>query len=570
MEMAIPFKSLRYTSGMDQVWGLQLRRSIRHRNEWTYLNPVPPFLAGPQGLNRVSAAGTIVGLDLPSAGSNLELKPYGIAGLSTDRVATPEIKNDGDADVGIDVKYGVTANLTADLTINTDFAQVEVDEQQVNLTRFGLFFPEKREFFLEGRGVFEFGQTGGGRFGLRREGRGFRMRGGGDAPSLFYSRRIGLDHGSVVPIDAGGRIAGKVGPWAIGTMNIQTGDKPSAGIGSTNYSVARIKRDILRRSSVGAIFTNRSLAVSGSGSNQAYGVDAAFAFFTNLQLGGYYARTRTEGIDDANDSYRANLTYAGDRYGVRVTQLKVGAGFNPEVGFTRRKDFRKSLVSLRFSPRPTSIEAVRKLTWQADLEYYEDGRGELESRAETAFFDLEFESSDTFTLQGSRIFERLVADFNVGGGVTVAPGTYTFSNARVTYQFGPQRTVAGSVSVEVGDLYDGTITSIGVNQGRVVVSNQLSLEPSLTLNRLHLPAGNVRQTLSRLRADYAFTTRMFVTMLVQFNSADRRFNSNFRFRWEYLPGSELFLVWTDEHDTARGGTGLRNRALSLKITRLLR
>ena len=577
MEMAIPFKSLRYTSGPDQVWGLQLRRSILHRNEWTYLNPVPPFLAGPQALNRVSAAGTIVALDLPPAGSNLELKPYGIAGLRTDRVATPAIRNDGDADMGIDVKYGLTANLTADLTLNTDFAQVEVDEQQVNLTRFSLFFPEKREFFLEGRGIFEFGRGGGGGgFGFRGGGggggggRGFGGRGGGDAPSLFYARRIGLEEGTVVPIDAGGRITGKVGPWAIGAMDIQAGDVPNAGIGSTNFSVVRVKRDILRRSSIGGIFTNRSLAVSGSGSTQAYGVDAGFAFFTNVQLGGYYARTRTEGIDADDDSYQAKFTYEGDRYGASVSQVKVGGGFNPEIGFVRRDDFRKSSASLRFSPRPASIEAIRKVTLQTDVDYFEDGSGAMESRAQTAFLDVEFENSDSFTLQGSRNFERLVADFQVAEGVAVAPGRYTFSNVRGSYQFGPQRPVAGTVSLQVGDFYDGTITSIGVSQGRIVVSNHLSLEPSLTLNRLDLPAGDVRQTVSRLRVDYAFTPRMFASALVQYNSADRTFNSNLRFRWEYRPGSELFVVWTDEHDTARGGTGLRNRALAVKITRLLR
>ena len=566
MEMAIPFKSLRYTSGLDQVWGLQMRRSLRHRNEWTYLSPVPAFLAGPQALNRISAAGTIVDLNLPPAGNNLELKPYGIAGMSTDRVAVPSVENNGTADVGIDVKYGLTANLTADLTLNTDFAQVEVDEQQVNLTRFSLFFPEKREFFLEGRGVFEFGRGGGGGGG----GGGFGGRGGGDTPSLFYSRRIGLNQGSVVPIDAGGRVTGKVGPWAIGAMNIQAGDNPTALIGSTNFSVVRIKRDILRRSSIGGIFTNRSLAASGNGSNQAYGIDAGFAFFTNLQMGGYYARTRTEGIASGADSYQARVTYEGDRYGAQASQVKVGAGFNPEVGFTRRRDFRKTAASLRFSPRPASIESIRKLTWRANLDYFEDGDGLLESRAESGFFIADFENSDKLTFQGSRNFERLVADFRVGTGVAVTPGDYTFSNVRASYQFGPQRPVSASVSLQVGNFYDGTITSIGIRQSRVVVSNHLSLEPSLTLNRLDLPAGEVRQTVSRLRADYAFTPRMFASALMQYNSADGNFNSNLRFRWEYRPGSELFVVWTDERDTGRGGTGLRNRALALKITRLLR
>ncbi len=160
VEMAIPFKSLRYRSGPGQVWGIQMRRSVRRKNEWAYLTPVPQNLAGPQPFNRMSAGGTLVGLDLPPAGKNLELKPYAISRLTTDRVRTPPLRNDVTGDLGGDMKYGVTANLTADFTYNTDFAQVKIDEQQVNLTRFSLFFPEKREFFLEGRGIFDFGRGG--------------------------------------------------------------------------------------------------------------------------------------------------------------------------------------------------------------------------------------------------------------------------------------------------------------------------------------------------------------------------------------------------------------------------
>ena len=178
VEMAIPFKSLRYLSGSGRLWGLQLRRSIRHKNEWAYLSPVPPSMAGSQGLTRISSAGTIVGLELPPAGNNLEVKPYAISDLTTNRLSDPATRNVVDADVGIDLKYGIMANLTADVTLNTDFAQVEVDEQQVNLTRFSLFFPEKRDFFLEGRGTLDFGQ-----------GRAVGFRGGGVGPGVPGSER---------------------------------------------------------------------------------------------------------------------------------------------------------------------------------------------------------------------------------------------------------------------------------------------------------------------------------------------------------------------------------------------
>ncbi len=569
LEMAIPFKSLRYAEVTDPLWGFQLRRSIRHKNEWLYLNPVPAFLAGPQALNRISAAGTLVGLRVPPAGNNIEVKPYGVAGLETNRLVTPTIENDGTADVGIDLKYGVTANLTADLTINTDFAQVEVDEQQVNLTRFSLFFPEKREFFLENRGVFDFGRGGGPGFFGGGGGRGFG-RGGGDAPSLFYSRRIGLQDGELVPIQAGGRLTGKVGSFAVGAMNIQTGGVEAAELPSTNFSVVRVKRDILARSSIGALFTNRSVAVDGNGSNQAYGVDAAFAWFTNLQAGAYWARTVTDGRSGDNTSWQAQFNYAGDKYGFTGSVLGVGEDFNPEVGFLRRSGFRKSSTSLRFSPRPASLESVRKLTWMATLDYYEDADGRLESRNQQGRFNVELENSDQITFQAQRAYERLVDPFDVATDLTIAPGKYEFTDYRIFYNFGPQRRVSGNLTLNWGGFYDGTIKSIGVNQGRVVVTERLSLEPGLSVNFIDLPVGESTQTVGRLRADYAFSPRMFASTLIQYNSGSETVSSNLRFRWEYRPGSELFVVWTDDRDSGRGGTGLRSRAFAIKVTRLLR
>jgi hypothetical protein len=562
VEMAIPFKSIRYLSGRDRRWGFQIRRGIRHKNEWVYLSPVPQNQAGPQGMNRISAGGTLAGLDLPDAGNNLDIKPYGIAGLSTDRTVSPVVSNDGTADVGIDVKYGVTANLTADLTLNTDFAQVEVDEQQVNLTRFSLFFPEKREFFLEGRGVFEFGAGGGGRFGFGPP---------RDAPTLFYSRRIGLDGGEVVPIRAGGRLTGKVGAFTLGAMNIQTGGVPEAGVDGTNFSVLRVKRDLLRRSSIGVLATNRSHAVEGGGSAQSYGADAQFAFFENLELGAYYAATETPARTGDNESYQGRVDWNSDLYQAGVSFLKVGEDFNPEVGFIRRRGFEKSSANVRFSPRPSSIDAIRQLTWSGRVDYFEDALGRTESRVQNGRFQVELENSDQVSFEGTRNFERLDEAFDVNSELTVLPGSYTFTDFRLQYNFGPQRRLAGNVSVGWGNFFDGSLTSVGVNQGRVVITDRLSFEPGVSVNFVELPnQPSTTQTVTRLRADYAFTPRMFASALVQHSSDSDTFSSNLRFRWEYQPGSELFFVWTDERDTGPGGTGLRSRALVLKITRLLR
>jgi hypothetical protein len=575
VEMAIPFKSLRYRSGPDQVWGIQLRRAVRRKNEWAYLTPVPQILAGPQAFNRISAGGSLVDLDLPPAGKNLELKPYAISRVTTDRLRSPALVNDPSGDIGGDVKYGVTANLTADFTANTDFAQVEIDEQQVNLTRFSLFFPEKRDFFLEGRGIFDFARGGAG-----------AQQGGAqasDLPYLFYSRRIGLNRGREIPIDAGGRLTGKIGKYGVGLMNIQTGDESVSRTEPTNFTVLRVKRDVLRRSAIGAMVTNRSRSSVATGSNQAYGLDGAFSFFQNVSTGVYWARTETEGRSGGDQSYQGRFDYAADRYGARAEFLEVGRNFNPEVGYTRRTDIKRTFGQLRFSPRPTGIRSVRKFTWDGSAEYVVNGAGDVESRVLNGHFGTEFESSDQISVEVTRDYELLVQPFTVpGSSVTIPRGGYTFTDMVASYGFGAQRRISGTVSLQAGQYYDGTITAVtygtgGLSPGRVSVLKQFSVEPTISVSHIDVAAGEFTTKLVRARADYGFSPLMFASALLQYNSADRAFSSNLRFRWEYRPGSELFIVYTDERDTTdeRFATptlvrGLKNRALVVKINRLFR
>ena len=558
-ELAIPFKALRYRSGADQTWGIQLRRGIRRKNEFAHLTTVPASTGGSQGIFRVSVAGTLVGLDLPAASKNLELKPYAISKLETDVLRVPATHNNWDPGAGGDVKYGLTANLTADLTINTDFAQVEVDEQQVNLTRFNLQFPEKRDFFLEGRGIFDFG---------RGSGQGANNN-SGVTPQLFYTRRIGLNRNRVVPIDVGGRLTGKVGPFSLGVLNIQTDDEPLALSPSTNFTVLRVKRDVFRRSSIGAMFTNRSESTVGPGSNQGFGVDGAFSFYEDVNLSGYYAATDTDVLTGDDESYQGRAEYAGDRYGARLEHTKVGDDFNPEIGFVRRDDFARTFGLLRFSPRPASIESVRKFTWEASIEYLENGAGQLETRSQAGRFNTEFETSDQLTFEASNNYELLVAPFGIAPGVIIPPGSYNFADASVSYLFGQQRPISGTVLFQRGGFYDGDITALTVSSARVSVTPQLSIEPSLSINDVHLPYGDFVNTLVRARTDYAFSPRMFASGLLQYNTTDDSFSSNLRFRWEYHPGSELFVVYTDERDTVVSGfPQLKNRAFVVKITRL--
>jgi Domain of unknown function (DUF5916) len=568
-EARIPFKSLQYRPGRLQVWGFQMRRQVRWKNETSYLTRLDRALAQ-MGVFQASQAASLVGLEAPRSGRPFEIKPYAIGDLASDRTAVPNVTNEPGGNVGIDlIKYGVTQNLTADFTVNTDFAQVEADEQQVNLTRFSLFFPEKREFFLSNQGTFTFG-TGGG-FGP----------GGGspDAPILFYSRQIGLNAGREVPIRAGGRLTGRAGAFTLGVLNIQTGDEPIAGAPSTGFSVARIKRDVLRRSSVGAIFTHRSESVlSPGGSNQAYGVDATFAFYDNLSINGYWARTETTGVDDEDSSYSGQLRYNGDRYGVTAEHLFIDRLFSPEIGFVRRRDMRKSAGSLRFSPRPQSIEAVRKFSWEAQFDNITNAAGFLETREAEGLFGIEFENSDRFQLSFTNTYDFLKQPFGIFPGIVVPVGGYDFHNTRVGYNFGSQRRLSGNLAVEHGTFYDGTKTTLSVGGGgafgvgRVELTPQLSLEPGLSLNWVDLPQGRFNTTLVTTRTTYTMTPLMFVSALVQYNSSNTTLSTNVRLRWEYQPGSELFVVYNEGRDTLapRALPELETRSFVVKVNRLFR
>ena len=562
IEMAIPFKSLRYGPGHDQTWGINLRRVVRWKNEWSHLTQIPRALTTYRGILKVSSAATLVGLQVPPTRPAFELKPYAISSLSTDNTAKPVVTNDLAARVGGDVKYGITPNLTADFTVRTDFAQVEVDEQQVNLTRFNLFFPEKRDFFLEGQGIFAF---------AGRQSSGLNA-GVGDTPYLFFSRRIGLDAGKSIPIQAGGRLTGKAGKVSIGALNVQTADDTASNVEAANFSVLRVKRDILRRSSVGAMFTHRSTLVGRTGSNDGYGVDGSFGFFQNLRMDSYLARTRTDGKDGGDTSYRGFMDYNADKYGVQFERLEVGKNFSPEIGFVRRLDMRRNYAMFRYSPRPKGIPHVRRLWMQAALNYTTNTTNRLDTRQATFLFQTEFTNSDLLIATVTPQFERLVAPFAIATGVRLPVGGYDYRTARLEYQAGQQRRVSGNVFVEKGTFYNGTKSSVGMSAARVQVTPQMSLEPSFSVDWVDLDQGRFTAKVVRNRATYTLTPRIYVSGIVQYNSTNASIGSNLRFRWEYRPGSEVFVVYTDDYDTVDRPSvaALRNRAFVIKVNRLLR
>ncbi len=573
VEIAVPFKSLRYRPGRAQTWGFNVRRVNRWKNEVSYLTRIPAVMTL-RGHFQSSLMATLVGLEAPSSARNIEIKPYVISDLTTDRTATPAISNSIGGDFGVDAKFAISQSLTGDFTYNTDFAQVEADEQQVNLTRFSLFFPEKRDFFLENQGTFAFGganafgPTAGGGAG---QGGGSSAGSSSDTPILFYSRRIGLSQGRAVPIDVGGRVTGRFGRYSLGLLNIEAGDDPSTATRATNFSVARLRRDILRKSTLGAIFAGRSIAQNGIGSNETYGVDGTFSFYDNLAINTYWAKTQSDGLRGDDTSYRAQLDYNGDRYRVQAERLMVGRLFNPEVGFIRRGDMRRDFGQVRFSPRPRSLPRIRRFYSMGSIAYIENRAGRLETRDVDGELAVEFQNGDRPFVAYSNTYEFIPQPFLIATGVTLPVRGYAFDSVRAGVTLGQRRRVSGTFTLERGSFFDGDKTSFSWTRGRAYLTPQLSVEPRVSIDQVDLVEGAFTNKVLGMRTTYTATPLMFFSALVQYGSATHALSANLRLRWEYRPGSELFIVWNEQRDTlAERFPTLGNRALIVKINRLLR
>jgi hypothetical protein len=569
LEMAIPFKSLRYRDSGQQVWGINFRRVIRWKNEYSGVTPIPASF-GPSGLAQMQVAATLHGLSTPARSRNLELKPYAVSSVTTDTTVISPFRNRRSGDLGGDLKYGLSRSLTADVTINTDFAQIEEDVQQINLTRFNLLFPEKRDFFLEGQGIYAFG------------GRSLSGRGSGDTddvPIMFFSRQIGLQNGQTIPVIGGGRVTGKAGRYDIAALNIQTAEQESARALATNFTAVRVRRDILRRSNIGVMTTLRQ--PSGAGNSSAlFGADASIRISPNTTVLGYYARTDRPTLEGppssasasrgTSASYRARFDYAGDRYGLVAEHLLVDDGFAPAVGYTRRENFRRNLAAARFSPRLRRHRYMRRLSWEAGYTYDTSAsEAQVENRSLDGRFGIEFHSGDQASVQYVDEYELLPQNFRIATGVTIPQGGYKNRLVTASYTMANQRPIAGRMSVVTGKLYDGHRDEISYS-GRIAPIPQFAVEPGISLAWVDLPYGDFSARLVTGRFSFTPTTRLLVSSLLQFNADARTLSSSVRLRWEYLPGSELFVVYSDGRDTSSRASDVLNRSVAVKATRLLR
>jgi hypothetical protein len=546
-EYIIPFKTLRFSKAPSQEWGLQLTRRVLRLNQETSWAPVP-IRYNP---GRMSLAGTLRGLENIRQGRNLKVKPYISAGVTHVRIGdqtqtVQSLTRLKDYDAGMDLKYSLTPSLTLDATIHTDFAQVEVDQQQVNLTRFNLFFPEKRDFFLENSGTFNFGP------------------GGNLVP--FFSRRIGLSpSGTPIPIDGGVRVSGRVGQYDVGFLTMKTGELGATP--SNNYQVGRVRRNLLRNSWIGALATNRDSAVGGD-YNRVYGADAHFQFYEKLEFDSYILASATPGQSGRNQARRFQSGWRDDELTISGEYNAVQTNFNPETGFVRRGNMSQYAGDFSWRPQLNGNDTIRNLSFGTTLDYYENGTTEkIETRVQEVSTGITFENAASLTLSAAQTFDRLLTPFRIRSNAMLPVGDYPYLDYTASGRSDPSEKISGNANITWGEFWNGKHKSWG---GTVSLKPNYHLNIETTYSRnnvkLPIPNGSFTTDLIGTRFIYAFTPRAFLNAFFQYNADTRQVSSNIRFNITHHPLSDLYVVYNDTRNTDTGE--LVGRALIIKLTNL--
>jgi hypothetical protein len=550
-EIAIPFSTVRFKPSDEQTWGMNFERQIRRNNESVFWSPIPKAY----GLTRVSLAGELQGLQGISRGLDLRLKPFAIGGVHDVQASATSRDTSSVQDIGIDARYGVTAGLNLDLTLNTDFAQVEVDEQQVNLTRFSLFYPEKRDFFLENSNFFTMG-TGGAFTSTQVQ------------SDLFFSRRIGLSEtGQPVPIVGGARLAGKSGRNNIGVLDIQTGS--AFGRPGDNFFVTRYSRDILSRSRVGALFVNKESVDSSSHFNRTIGADANLFIGRSLQVNSFLAKTSTPGRVDQDMAFYGRVAYRDPNWNLWLNYLDVQDNFNAEAGFVQRTGVRTTKAYFSPTPRPKR-GSIRVMEPMYVLTYITDQTGRMVGRQHHYMLGTTFRDDSSAIVIFQQTLDVLDRPFRIRPNVTIPRGTYQMNEWMLTYNTSPGRRFYERLTVQPNQFYDGTRLRVSASAG-VRASSQLAAELQYERNDVKMPWGGFLVNLSTLRVDYTFSPRMTLRSLTQYNSSTHELSNNIRFNFIHRPGSDLYVVYNDLVETGLPADifGRKDRQLVVKMTYLL-
>ena len=551
-EIAIPMVTLRFPDSDPQTWGINFMRNIRRKNEQVFWAPIPRAFT----LTRVSLAGSLTDLESLSQGRDLRIKPYVTGGgrRQRDGVITD---NSTQRDIGLDVKYGVTGGLSLDLTYNTDFAQAEVDNEQVNLTRFALFFPEKREFFLENAGQFAVGTT----------------NSTGRIADLFFTRRIGLSASRTsVPILGGARLTGKIGQNNIAIMDLQTEDAGGeAGEPGQNFLVARYSRDIFQRSQIGALFINKQANRDGQ-FNRTFATDIRLSITPSLTVDGFLAGTSSPGVSDGQFGGHIRAGWLSRSWRIYSEYTDLEDNFNPEVGFVPRVGIRRSKFHFEGNPRPGKW-GIRMMEPMWNVTVFQDQTGKLVSRQYHHMLGTQLDSGARINIIYNRRFERLDNPFRVASDVVIDPGEYRFYDLRLSYNSDPSRVFTYSVSYGPQTFYDGDRTDMSLRAG-VRVTDQLATSARFSRSDISLPVGAFTADIGSFQVDYAFSPAISLRTLTQYNSSTDQWSTSARFRYIYRPGSDIYIVYDDVRQDTNIPVSpfleeFRDRQLLIKVTYLL-
>ena len=548
-EMVIPFETLRFPSGAT-TFGVNFGRSVARTREESWWAEI----SNDWGFNarwRISAYGVLEGLAAARPGGRIKLKPFG---ATSSTVVEGERETTGD--YGLDAKVALGSNLNLDLTVNTDFAQVEADEQQVNLTRFELFFPEQRDFFLENAGLFQVGEA--------------TLPFEPPKTLLFFSRRIGLsDDGDIVPILGGARITGKMGATDVGAFHIR--QQEAAGVApATAFSAVRLRRDVLARSSVGALALDRSEA--GGGSHRVVAADFSWAPSDLTRLRGWVGRSSAE--EDARSDATGSRTAAGlhgeavnDLWGLFGDFVHIGEDFDSPMGFVPRRGVRKLRSQALWKPRPGRL-GIRQIFVIPGVEWITESDGALQSgRYEFGPYFL-FEGGSSFLFNVSRQIEGLDEAFELRDGVEIAAGEYRTTNLMTMLETSRSRRVSLSLFAMETGFFDGELRVLSPGVA-VRPHPRLRFQLNYSRNRVRLPqeGGDFETNLVVLRGLAALSPDAFVRALLQWNDDEGDFSGNVQFRWTWRPGSDLYLVYNDHRPWGASPADIRHdRELIVKAT----
>jgi hypothetical protein len=562
-EMEIPFTTLRFDPREgEQTWGIQFVRRIRAGGRVDgYWAP----LLRRYGSHKMSRAGTLTGLRGIRQGRNLQVKPF-VSGSRLEGASRAVDELGNDASAGVDVKYGITSRITMDLTALTDFSQVEVDQEQVNLTRFSLFFPEKRDFFMENAGVFTMGDVMEAGYRTGSSTRNF---------TLFHSRRIGLSADRrPIPILGGARVTGRAGDFEIGVLDMQTrefGDSAASGyVPAENFAVLRLRRDILGNSDIGVLFTNRQATTGGFTDqyNRAFAADANFRLFQQRLLVGSYIAA-TDEPDVVGDRYAARVS-VGWRDRVWDTSAfvkQVGDGFNPGVGYVQRSGIRHGYATLGAHPE-VPIPHLQEINPYGEVSVITDLDGVLETRDLTAGLGMTLNDGGRISLTYTNTFERL-KDVTRISGINVAAGDYEFNDAAISYRPSPSSVLSGSVQASHGGFFDGDRTSATATV-QFRPDRHLTMNVSAQHNDVTLAGTSFTADVFAGRVRYAYNTKLHALAFVQFNDSSDELVANVRFNIIHAPLSDVFFVYTERRYVGDDQLlpDLLERTVSVKATKL--